>query len=190
MAAVDPTEEPEADEEGNVPAVPRSTLRLVKQRFGGDLEDEEDDFDEEQLRALMAGSADDEEDSDDDDEANGGPSDPSKKKGTAQLLEALKNAQDEDISDDDMDGAKPNGKSKKGKERASDDDDEDEEDDSEDDEDDEDLEQFVICTLDTERVRPQILSWSLAPSELFLEHDTANAPLELPAAHRHPCQRG
>ncbi|KAK2682942.1 hypothetical protein RAB80_000888 [Fusarium oxysporum f. sp. vasinfectum] len=86
MAAVDPTEEPEADGEGNIPTVPRSTLRL----------------------ALLAGS-DDEEDSDE--EANGGPSDPVKAKKQRQAA-AIKKLLDEEGAD---------------------------------------LENFVICTLDTER---------------------------------------
>jgi len=52
MAAVDPTQEPEADESGNIPSVPRSTLRIVKRTFPG-LDDEEDEeLDEEALRAF------------------------------------------------------------------------------------------------------------------------------------------
>ncbi|OAQ72716.1 FKBP-type peptidyl-prolyl isomerase [Pochonia chlamydosporia 170] len=167
MAALDPTEEPEADEEGNVPAVPRATLRLVKRAFPGlDDEDEDDEIDDEYMKALLAAS-DDDDDEDEEEEANGGPSDPAKAKKQKQaaaikkLLEATQDDEDED-EDEDMEDAKPNGvKSKakgKGKAKAVEEDDEDEEDDEEeDDEDDDDsddgadLENFVVCTLDTER---------------------------------------
>lgn len=150
MAALDPTEAPEADDEGNIPDMPRATLKLVRQR-NPDLDEELDD---EYLEALMGGSDDDEEDSDDDDEANGGPSDPSrskKAKAEAALMKLIEAAQAEE-SDDEMADAdsKPNGKpKKKGKEPATSSDDDDESVDS----DGIDLEEFVICTLDTERVR-------------------------------------
>ncbi|KAH7005499.1 FK506-binding protein 4 [Fusarium venenatum] len=149
MAAVDPTEEPEADGEGNIPTVPRSTLRLVKRALPGLDEDEDDEIDDEYLKALLAGS-DDEEDSDE--EANGGPSDPAKAKKQRQaaaIKKLLESAQEE--SDDEMEDAKPNGKAK-GKAKATEESDEDEDEDSDDDsEDGADLENFVICTLDTER---------------------------------------
>ncbi|KAL6919890.1 hypothetical protein ACHAP8_006539 [Fusarium lateritium] len=149
MAAVDPTEEPEADGEGNVPTVPRSTLRLVKRALPGLDEDEDDEIDDEYLKALLAGS-DDEEDSDE--EANGGPSDPAKAKKQRQaaaIKKLLESAQEE--SDDEMEDAKPNGKAK-GKAKATEESDEDEDEESDDDsEDGADLENFVICTLDTER---------------------------------------
>ncbi|KAH0426699.1 FKBP-type peptidyl-prolyl cis-trans isomerase [Colletotrichum camelliae] len=169
MAAIDPTEAPEADNDGNIPAVPRSTLRLVKQRFGDDLEDDGDDeIDEEYMKALIAAN-DDDEDSDDDDEPNGGPSDPAKSKKQKQadaLKKLIEAAQEEEGSDEEMGDAKANGKSKKGKAKASDDDDEDEE--SEEDSDDEeglDLENFVICTLDTERNYQQPLDITVGEGE-------------------------
>ncbi|RGP65624.1 hypothetical protein FLONG3_9127 [Fusarium longipes] len=150
MAAVDPTEEPEADGEGNVPTVPRSTLRLVKRALPGlDDEDEDDEIDDEYMKALLAGS-DDEEDSDE--EANGGPSDPAKAKKQRQaaaIKKLLEAAQEE--SDEEMEDAKPNGKAK-GKAKATKESDEEDEEDSDDDsEEGADLENFVICTLDTER---------------------------------------
>jgi FK506-binding nuclear protein len=149
MAAVDPTEEPEADGEGNIPTVPRSTLRLVKRALPGLDEDEDDEIDDEYMKALLAGS-DDEEDSDE--EANGGPSDPvkaKKQRQAAAIKKLLESAQEE--SDEEMEDAKPNGKAK-GKAKATEED-EDEDDDSDDDsEEGADLENFVICTLDTERV--------------------------------------
>ncbi|RKK81226.1 FK506-binding protein 4 [Fusarium oxysporum] len=150
MAAVDPTEEPEADGEGNIPTVPRSTLRLVKRALPGldEDEDEDDEIDDEYMKALLAGS-DDEEDSDE--EANGGPSDPvkaKKQRQAAAIKKLLESAQEE--SDEEMEDAKPNGKAK-GKAKATEED-EDEDDDSDDDsEEGADLENFVICTLDTER---------------------------------------
>ncbi|KAF4947705.1 hypothetical protein FGADI_10214 [Fusarium gaditjirri] len=147
MAAVDPTEEPEADGEGNIPTVPRSTLRLVKRALPGLDEDEDDEIDDEYMKALLAGS-DDEEDSDE--EANGGPSDPvkaKKQRQAAAIKKLLESAQEE--SDEEMEDAKPNGKAK-GKAKATEE--EEEEDDSDDDsEEGADLENFVICTLDTER---------------------------------------
>ncbi|KAF9768748.1 peptidylprolyl isomerase fpr4 [Fusarium sp. DS 682] len=149
MAAVDPTEEPEADGEGNIPSVPRSTLRLVKRAFPGLDEDEDDEVDDEYMKALLAGS-DDEEDSDE--EANGGPSDPAKAKKQRQaaaIKKLLESAQEE--SDEEMEDAKPKGKAK-GKAKATEEDDDDEDEDSDDDsEEGADLENFVICTLDTER---------------------------------------
>ncbi|KAK1639071.1 hypothetical protein BDP81DRAFT_314735 [Colletotrichum phormii] len=170
MAAIDPSAAPEADSDGNIPAVPRSTLRLVKQRFGDDLEaGEDDEIDEDYLQSLIDANGDEDESSDDNDEPNGGPSDPSKSKKQKQaealkkLIEAVGN---EEESDEEMDDAKPNGKSsKKGKGKASDDDEEEEED--SDDEDDEglDLENFVICTLDTERNYQQPLDITVQEGE-------------------------
>ncbi|KAL0939321.1 FK506-binding protein 4 [Colletotrichum truncatum] len=169
MAAIDPTEAPEADSDGNIPSVPRSTLRLVKQRFGDDLEDGDDDeIDEEYMKALIAAN-DDEDDSDDDEEPNGGPSDPSKSKKQKQadaikkLIEAVGEEED---SDEDMDDAKPNGKSsKKGKGKASDDDDDEDDEEDSDDEEGLDLENFVICTLDTERNYQQPLDITVSEGE-------------------------
>ncbi|KAK9769809.1 putative FK506-binding protein [Seiridium cardinale] len=166
MAALDPTEAPEADEEGNIPDKPRATLKLVRQRYP-DLDDELDD---EYLEALMGGSDDDEDDSDED-EANGGPSDPSKSKrakaeaALQKLIEAAQEEGEEDSDDEmaDADG-KSNGvkKAKKGKEPAtSSDDDDDESVDS----DAIDLEEFVICTLDTERNYQQPIDITIGPDE-------------------------
>ncbi|EQB45354.1 FKBP-type peptidyl-prolyl cis-trans isomerase [Colletotrichum gloeosporioides Cg-14] len=168
MAAIDPTEAPEADNDGNIPAVPRSTLRLVKQRFGDDLEDDGDDeIDEEYMKALIAAN-DDDEDSDDDDEPNGGPSDPAKSKKQKQadaLKKLIEAAQEEEDSDEEMDDAKPNGKSKKGKAKASDDDEDEESEEDSDDEDGLDLENFVICTLDTERNYQQPIDITVTEGE-------------------------
>ncbi|UPK98780.1 hypothetical protein LCI18_009715 [Fusarium solani-melongenae] len=155
MAAVDPTQEPEADGEGNVPSVPRSTLRLVKRAFPGlDDEDEDDEVDDEYLRALLAGEDD---ESDSDEEANGGPSDPAKSKKQKQaeaIKKLIESAQAESDEDEEMEDAKPKGKGKdkgKGKAVEEDSDEDDEDDDSDLDSEGADLENFVICTLDTER---------------------------------------
>jgi FK506-binding nuclear protein len=155
MAAVDPTEEPEADEEGNVPAVPRSTLRIVKRAIQGLGDDDDEEIDEEYMKALL--EADDDDEDDEDDEANGGPSDPakSKKQKQAAAIKALLEAtQGEDDEDEEMEDAKPNGVKSKGKGKAKATEESDEDEDDEDDESDDeggDLENFVICTLDTER---------------------------------------
>ncbi|KAI8684118.1 FK506-binding protein [Fusarium keratoplasticum] len=155
MAAVDPTQEPEADGEGNVPAVPRSTLRLVKRAFPGlDDEDEDDEVDDEYLRALLAGEDD---ESDSDEEANGGPSDPAKSKKQKQaeaIKKLIESAQAESDEDEEMEDAKPKSKGKdkgKGKAVEEESDEDDEDDDSDLDSEGADLENFVICTLDTER---------------------------------------
>ncbi|KAI1213896.1 uncharacterized protein F4807DRAFT_409582 [Annulohypoxylon truncatum] len=165
MAALDPTEAPEADEEGNIPAVPRATLKLI--RRAPTLDDEMDD---EYLDELMGGSSD-EDDDDDDDEPNGGPSDPAKSKKARQaaaLQKLIQAAQEEEDSDEEMGDAKPNGvkaskKGKKGKEPAtsSDDEDDDESDGSEGSE----VEEFVVCTLDTERNYQQPLDITIGPDE-------------------------
>jgi FK506-binding nuclear protein len=150
MAAIDPTEAPEADEDGNVPAVPRATLKIIKTRMGGD--DDEDSY----LDRLASGDYSDEEESDDDDEPNGGPSDKSKSKkaqAEAAIKKLIEAAQKGEVSEDDeeMEDA-PNGKSKKGKAKAGSDDEEESDEEDEDEEDLDDLEAFVVCTLDTERV--------------------------------------
>lgn len=170
MAAVDPTEEPEADEDGQIAKIPHSTLSIVKQRFGSDLDNEMND---EELKAFLGSGSDDDEDEEDDDdeEPNGGPSDPSKSNKVKRetdlqaLLDAVNgdaDSSDEEMDEDDEDDESPkktNGvkSSKKGKEIALlDEEDEDEDDDSDSSDDDAlDLERFVVCTLDTERVCQQ-----------------------------------
>jgi hypothetical protein len=151
MAALDPTAEPETDGQGNVPSIPRSTLKIIKAT--GDSGDDDEDY----LESLLGGGDDDEEEEsdEDDEEVNGGPSDPSKSKkarreaAIKKLLEATKEESDDEMKDAD---AKPNGaKSNKGKGKASDEDDE--ESDEEGDALDYTTEDYVVCTLDTERVR-------------------------------------
>ncbi|KAI1420617.1 hypothetical protein F5Y12DRAFT_108068 [Xylaria sp. FL1777] len=161
MAALDPTEPPEADEDGNIPSVPRSTLKLIRKRASLD-----GDLDDDYLEQLMAGDDDEDSDEDDDDdEPNGGPSDKAKsKKAKAEALKKLIAAAEAEDSDEEMDDddAKPNGKgNKKGKEPATSSDDDDESVSSSDME----IEELVVCTLDTERNYQQPLDITIGPEE-------------------------
>lgn len=181
MAAIDPSEAPEADENGHIPAVPRATLKLVKSKMTDDDLDEEDDS---YLEGLLNGEQSDEDDEEEsDEEANGGPSDPAKSKKARQEAAIMKliEAAQKDDSDDDMENA-PNGtKSKKGKAKASDEDEEDSEEESDESED-LDLEQFVVCTLDTERVSSLWHSSTtpLQPAKWY--YRTTNKPSTSPLA--------
>ncbi|KAI9903038.1 hypothetical protein N3K66_002390 [Trichothecium roseum] len=159
MAAVDPTEEPEADDSGKVPTVARSTLRIVKQAIPG-LEDEDDEIDDD-LAALLGGD-----DESDEDEPNGGPSDPAKvkkQKQAAALRKLIEAAQEEEDDDEEMEDAKPNGIKGKGKAARGDASDDDESDD--DSEDGADLENFVLCTLDTEKNYQQPIDITVGEGE-------------------------
>ncbi|KAK5990886.1 FK506-binding protein 4 [Cladobotryum mycophilum] len=173
MAAIDPTEQPEADEEGNVPALPRSTLRLVKRAFPGVEDGEDDDVDEEYMKALL-GESDDE---DSDEEANGGPSDPVKvkKQKQAAAIKKLLEAANDDSDDEEMEDAetKPKGKKDKGKGKGKgkgkavveEEEESEEEEDSDDDSEGGDLENFVLCTLDTEKHYQQTLDITVNQGE-------------------------
>lgn len=182
MAAIDPSAEAEETDEPN--AVPRATLKVIRQALVDyDSEDEddedEDDFDINQMEAMLGEEGSD--DSDDED-VNGGPSDPARskkaKKAAAQraIMELLANeGEDEDDMDvDDLTNGKKSAKAL-GKMPASDDD-EDEDDDS-DDEDGE-VEEFVICTLDPAKVSNPPYHAKICIADTFL------LP-ELPAAPRH-----
>lgn len=179
MAAIDPNAEPQVDnDQKKIP--PRATLKLIREPISGD-DDESDDEDDsvEAIRARLGlieeEEEDSEEDSEDDDEKNGGPSDPTKSKkarkeaAMKEILEELKNADDMDVDE------KP--KKNKGKARATDDEDSEEED-SDDEE--MEMEEFVICTLDPEKVS------SDAHSSYGSITDTAIA---LPAASGHHHRR-
>ncbi|KAL7899994.1 hypothetical protein HDV63DRAFT_370046 [Trichoderma sp. SZMC 28014] len=177
MAALDPTAEPELDDSKNAPSVPRSTLRLVKRAFSSYNEDEDDDdeLSEEYMSALLGGS------DDEDDEANGGPSDLSKAKKQKQaaaikkLLEAANGVGSDDEEMEDAEAKPKKGKkaapSAKGKGKAvvEEEEDSEEEDDEDDEEDDDseagDLENFVVCTLDTERNYQQPLDITVNQGE-------------------------
>jgi len=157
MAAIDPTEEAHLEEGSTAIAHPRATLKIIRTTLEDDEDDDEDDDDEneEYMRALLAESDSDEE-SDDEDEANGGPSDPTKSKkarkqaALQQLMDSIK--ADDSESDEEMEDAGDGEKKaiKKGKAPATGDE-EDSEEESDDDEDIE-VEEFVLCTLDPEKV--------------------------------------
>ncbi|KAH0526387.1 hypothetical protein TsFJ059_009713 [Trichoderma semiorbis] len=175
MAALDPTQEPELDDTKNAPSVPRSTLRLIKRAFPGLDEDEDDELDEEYMSALLGNS------DDEDEEANGGPSDPAKakkQKQAAAIKKLLEATNGEDSEDEEMEDAEINGaKSKKGKKsnanakgkgkaiEEEEEDDDEEEDDEDDDSEGGDLENFVLCTLDTERNYQQPLDITVNQGE-------------------------
>ncbi len=148
MAAIDPNEDLTGSAPTGKPA--RATLKIVREP--GFDEDEEDD---EVLRRILADASDDDDDSDDDDEeVNGSSSDPSKSKKArkeAALGQIKKALEEQDDHDMELDGPANGTISKgKGKAKATDDDDEDE--DSDDDRIGEELEEFVLCTLDPEKV--------------------------------------
>lgn len=178
MAAIDPS----AEAVGDASQAKRATLKIIRMPITSDdydLDDSDDSddesFDAEAMEAMLAGaeeddSEDDDEDEDEDDEeTNGGPSDPAKtkkaRKAAAEaqirkLLEAEGMDMDEDGNINGINGVKS--AKGKGKMPVTDEDEDDEDDleddlddDLEDDSEDEDeaeIEEFVICTLDTEKV--------------------------------------
>ncbi|KAL1889339.1 peptidylprolyl isomerase fpr3 [Ceratocystis pirilliformis] len=169
MAAIDPTASPVADAEGNIPEVPRSTLKLIRMPPNFDEEDEDDeDFDEEAMQALLNGS----DDEDDSEEENGGPSDPSKSKKSARAAALAKLIQAARDEDDEMEDAKPN----KGKKIATDSEEEEEEDDEDPENE---PEEFVICTLDTQRNFQQPIDIHISEGEtvFFVVSGTHNVYL-------------
>ncbi|EHK50040.1 uncharacterized protein TrAtP1_007925 [Trichoderma atroviride] len=178
MAALDPNAEPDVDDSKNAPSIPRSTLRLVKRAFSSYEdeynEDEDDELSEEYMSALLGGS------DDEDEEANGGPSDLSKAKKQKQaaaikkLLEAANGVGSDDEEMEDAEAKPKKGKkaapSAKGKGKAvvEEEEDSEEEEDEEDEDDDSeagDLENFVVCTLDTERNYQQPLDITVNQGE-------------------------
>lgn len=188
MAAIDPTA---AVQEVEGQKAPRATLKLIRETDDDDDEDDED-YDEHDFERIKAGligagvlddddedmSEDDDEDEDDsEDERNGGPSDPakSKKAKVEALMKKLMENDDEMDVDDLTNGV--NGTKSKGKARALDD----EEISSDEDDDDEgEVEEFVLCTLDPEKV-------SLTPQSDARRH--TDSILELSATPRYHCRR-
>ncbi|KAL6887899.1 hypothetical protein GGI43DRAFT_388256 [Trichoderma evansii] len=172
MAALDPTEEADVDD-SKTPSIPRSTLRLVKRAFSSYNEDEDDELSDSYMNALLGGS------DDEDDESNGGPSDLSKAKKQKQaaaikkLLEAANGVESDDEEMEDAEAKPKKGKkaaSAKGKGKAvveeeEDSEDEDDDDDEDDDSEAGDLENFVVCTLDTERNYQQPLDITVNQGE-------------------------
>jgi Nucleoplasmin-like domain len=155
MAAIDPTA-PVTTDESSGSTVPRATLKLIRQPIGSKEDDSEDDEDDDDyMRALLAGSESESEESEEE-EANGGPSDPTKSKkarkqaALKELLESIDKGSDEEM-EDTPNGTNGTKADKKGKAKATGDEEEDE-DDSESDDEDLEVEEFVICTLDPEKV--------------------------------------
>jgi FK506-binding nuclear protein len=160
MAAIDPSAEPQIDEDYKIP---RATLKVVRVPVGSDDDDGEDEDDEDydehdvdSIRKTLQGiisdedvdMSDEDEGDDSEGEKKGGPSDPAKAKKMKQeaLSKKLKEELDS-LADDSLTNG-VNGKSK-GKAKAVDGVDSD--DDSEIESDDE-VEEFVLCTLDPEKV--------------------------------------
>jgi len=166
MAAIDPSAELE-EGDANGSTKPRATLKIIREAFipgmdDYDEDDSEDDFDEDEMNALLAeGDEDDSEDDEEDEEVVGGPSDPAKSK-KARKAAAAEQLRRELTEQMELDGPNGTTKSKKGKAPIlnghveEDDEDEDEDDDEDIDDDDDEIdepEEFVICTLDPEKVR-------------------------------------
>jgi len=176
MAALDPSMPPTSED---ADAVPRATLKLIREHIDLDDEDDEDDEDEDEddieaiERRLAGALSDDDEDEDDDEDKRGGPSDPArlrKAKKVAALKALLEGFADEDEEEDDED--EPNGvngvKKNKGKAKISGDIEDIDMDELDDDEDIE-FEEFVVCTLDPTKVRfcPSGTSYSILQIRQF-----------------------
>jgi len=158
MAAIDPTEEPEFETEGDK-LKPRATLKVV--RVAEDMFDDEDDS---ELDGDELDDMEDEEDLDGE-EVNGGPSEKKPKSKDVEDEDEDEDEDDEDDEDGVLDAAAEALLKKimvgggKGKNRALELDDEDS------DEDDEDLEglgmdECVLCTLDPEKVCQELYAYS------------------------------
>ena len=155
MAAIDPSAP--VNPEAEAGAIPRATLKMIREPIqgpGDDEDDSEDEDDEDYMRALLAES-----DSEDDE---AGASDKKSKKAAAlkELMESI--GQGEDESDEDMEDAP---KSKKGKKAAKVDEEDSEEDSDEDSEGDMEVEEFVICTLDPTKNYQQTLDITIGEDE-------------------------
>ena len=144
MAAIDPDEAPEYEDDQDSSKPSRSTLKIVRGPPGLLDEDDEDDEDY---------SDEDEEDSDDEEESNGGPSDKEKARklkaaaALKDLEDAMEEDDDEEDDDEDFDLKAAISKLIKGKGPALDDEDSDSEEGLE-------LDENVICTLSPSQVRP------------------------------------
>ena len=152
MAAIDPSAEPEGDEG----AVPRATLKVIRQPLCQDEDDEDDsDFDQMEMDRMLADGEDGE--SSEDDGVNGGPSDPQKSKKAqreAARDEIKKLLEEEGMDVDEVpNGVNGTAKSLKGKGKMPKSvEDEDESDEESDDLEGGEMEKFVICTLDPTKV--------------------------------------
>ncbi|KAI9925155.1 hypothetical protein ASPWEDRAFT_45910 [Aspergillus wentii DTO 134E9] len=152
MAAIDPDEVPELDDDSKSP---RATLKLVRPPPGMDLDDEsDDDYEDEE---------DDDDDDEDDEELNGGPSDKEKARKLKELaaLKEMEVDEEDDEEDDegDFDLKAAISKLIKGKNPATEDDEDDESEDGVD------LDEMVICTLDPQRNFQQPLDLTVSEDE-------------------------
>ncbi|KAJ5899228.1 FK506-binding protein 4 [Penicillium taxi] len=169
MAAIDPDEAPEYEDDDDTSKPSRATLKIVRPPPGMDLDDEDDeDYSDEE---------DDEEDSDDE-EVNGGPSDKEKirKLRMAAAQKELEDAMEEDDDEDDdeeeggFDLKAAISKLIKGKAPLGDD---------EDDEDDEseeglELDENVVCTLSADKNFQQPLDITICEGERVFFKVTGN----------------
>lgn len=177
MAAVDPT----AESEGAPGEPQRATLKIIRLPLDDDAYDMDDSdsdsdsdaesFDTDEMEAMLAEEEDDSEDDEDEEEANGGPSDPAKSKAArtaAAKAEIKKLLQSEGMDVDGLANGINGVKSAKAKGKMpvtdldEDDDDDDDEDDDEDEDDSDDdpaeIEEFTLCTLDTDKVKSNIVT--------------------------------
>lgn len=161
MAAIDPSADPEGDEDEI--SHPRATLKVMRIPLGEeDLSDEDSgsDIDMDEMDAKFGDieDIDGDGDSSEDEDLNGGPSDPAKSKKAKRAAALAKMLKGEDMDVDSDDEDMPNGvngiaksKKAKGKMPAGEDEDEDDSDMTSDAEGGE-IEEFVICTLDPNKV--------------------------------------
>ena len=135
----------------------------IRARLAGAISDEEDEDEEDEDEEDEDEEDEDEEDEDSDEEKNGGPSDPARTKKArkeAAMREIKKLLEEEEEMDLDNTPNGVNGiKANKGKGKATDLD----EDSSEDEDLEGEMEEFVICTLDPEKVQIRPLSSRLNP---------------------------
>ncbi|KAI1834325.1 hypothetical protein DTO006G1_457 [Penicillium roqueforti] len=164
MAAIDPDEAPEYEDDQDSSKPSRSTLKIVRGPPGLLDEDDEDDEDY---------SDEDEEDSDDEEESNGGPSDKEKarKLKAAAALKDLEDAMEEDDEEEDdeedFDLKAAISKLIKGKGPALDDEDSESEEGLE-------LDESVICTLSPSQNYQQPLDITVCEGEPVFFKVTGN----------------
>ncbi|CDM34515.1 FK506-binding protein 4 [Penicillium roqueforti FM164] len=164
MAAIDPDEAPEYEDDQDSSKPSRSTLKIVRGPPGLLDEDDEDDEDY---------SDEDEEDSDDEEESNGGPSDKEKarKLKAAAALKDLEDAMEEDDEEEDdeedFDLKAAISKLIKGKGPALDDEDSESEEGLE-------LDESVICTLSPSQNYQQPLGITVCEGEPVFFKVTGN----------------
>ncbi|KAJ5220936.1 uncharacterized protein N7469_009823 [Penicillium citrinum] len=168
MAAIDPDEAPEYEDESESGKPSRATLKIIRPPPGLDMDEDDEDYSDED---------DEEEEDSDDEEVNGGPSDKEKarklKQAAAQkeLEEAM--AEDDEEDDDEEDDGGFDLKAAiskliKGKGPATDDDSDDESDEGLD------LDENVICTLSPEKNWQQPLDITVCEGERVFFKATGN----------------